>query len=63
MKYKAGAKVKTYIFGKKSHGTILECINSDEPTDVKIQGFRYYVTLGRTQQLCSVPEVWLKASH
>ena len=35
-------------------GTILECINFDDPADVRAQGFRYYVA--HSGYIWSVPE-------
>jgi hypothetical protein len=37
MKYSPGDKVKHV--GKRA--TVLECINFDDPSDVRLQGFRY----------------------
>ena len=60
MKFKVGDKVKTHIHGYREQGTILECINVNEPDDIKIQGYRYYVSLGRSKHIWSITEKWLQ---
>lgn len=39
MSYKVGQKVK--LHGKIAY--VIECINENDPTDKRIQGWRYYV--------------------
>lgn len=31
------------VYHGRDKAVVLECINDDEPSDVKIQGYRYYV--------------------
>lgn len=49
-KFKPGDRV---FFNDTRRGTIVECINQDEPADIRLQGFRYYI---QARQMWSIRE-------
>lgn len=60
MIFEPGTKVTTTDLDGKLTGIVLECINANEPEDVKIQGLRYYVVANG--YVWSVPSDRLQAT-
>lgn len=55
--FKVGERVRNVTHGEK--GEVLQCINVNDRADVKRQGFRYYIKVGK--QVFSSPEWSIKA--
>lgn len=50
-----------YLSWQKLNGRVVTCINADEPQDLALQGYRYYVDAGGFRW--SVPESGVLPEH
>lgn len=57
---KVGDTVVTNIHGFRQQGKILGYVNDDDQLDIKTQGRRYSVALGKKQVVYSINESYLK---